>query len=112
MPASLPGNQASTMAGTRVLAQLMSSGRPLSSTSTTGLPVATTASSRACWLPCSASDATEAASPLMLARSPSTSTTTSAARAASTAFSSSACCSAAGISAGAGLPWSASQGSG
>ncbi len=39
VPPCEPGYQASTMAGTKLSAQLTDSGLPLTSTSTTGLPV-------------------------------------------------------------------------
>src|SRR6266404_5550248 len=54
----------------------MSRGRPLTRTSTTGLPVATTASSNSSCPPESLSEERDAASPLMRAISPSTSTAT------------------------------------
>src|SRR5713101_640731 len=51
LPPSVPGYQASRIAGTCPAAHEMFKGRPLRSTSTTGFPVATTASSNCCWLP-------------------------------------------------------------
>ena len=64
----------------------MSSGRPARSTSTTGLPVATAASSICCWMPGRSSVARDAASLLMLAISPMAATTRSASDAAAFTF--------------------------
>ena len=71
-PPSLPGSQASRIAGTFSAAQPMLSGRPFKSTSTTGLPSATTALSSSSCRPGRSSEAREAASPAMSAFSPST----------------------------------------
>ena len=49
-PAS-PGTHASRIAPQWAAAHSMASGRPLTTTSTTGVPVATTASSSSCWRP-------------------------------------------------------------
>src|SRR5438477_442056 len=60
-------------------------GRPFMSTSTTGVPVAATASNSCSWTPGNPSDERLAASPLMSPRSPSTRIATLACRAAATA---------------------------
>ena len=80
----------SRMAGTFSAAHLRSSGRPFITSSTTGVPVSTTARRRSSWRPGSSSEDRDAASPIMFCHSPSTTTATSAARAASTARCSSA----------------------
>ncbi len=64
------------MAGTCCDAHVILRGRPFSSTSTTGLPVATAASRSCCCRPGSVSVEREARSPLMFCASPSTSTAT------------------------------------
>ena len=71
-------------------AQRRSSGRPFITSSTTGVPVATTAWSSSSCRPGSSSEDRDAASPIMFCHSPTTTTATSASRARSTAAASSA----------------------
>ena len=87
---SSPGKKVCTMAAASVAAAPSAYGRPESRTTTTGVPVASRASSSCCWAPGSASDSASHPSPLVPrpnrpARSPSATTTTSAAAASSTA---------------------------
>ena len=77
-PPCVPGYQTSRIAGTCSAAQRRSSGRPFITSSTVGVPVATTACSSSSWRPGSSRDDREAASPIMFCHSPSTTTATSA----------------------------------
>ena len=77
LPPWLPGYQASRMAGTCSAAQEISSGRPFTSTRTTGLPVAETASSSSSCPFESLREDREAYSPLIRSISPRTRTATS-----------------------------------
>src|SRR6266850_321410 len=84
-PDSTPRYQSSTIAATCSAAHSRIKGRPFMSTSTTGVPVAATASSSCCCTPGRPRYARLAASPLMSCRSPSTRIATLARRAAATA---------------------------
>ena len=91
---SSPGTQASRIAAQCAAAHSMASGRPLTTTSTTGVPVATTASRSSCWRPRNPSVERSRNSPVVESsvspeRSPRTTIATSAARAVSTASASS-----------------------
>ncbi len=89
-PPSSPGKKVCTIAAASVAARPSAYGRPVSRATTTGVPVASSASSSCCWAPGSSSDSASQPSPLVPrpnrpARSPSARTTTSAASASATA---------------------------
>src|SRR5919204_1909735 len=84
-PACTPGNHASRSAGASSTTSSSASGRPLNSTTATGLPVALIARSSSSWRPGRSRVLRAAASPLISRVSPRASTTWSAAFATSTA---------------------------
>src|SRR5215470_12386790 len=91
VPQYSPWNQASTMAGTFLSIQLIVRGRPLSSTTTVGLPASCTAWTSLDWKPVSSRLVRDLLSPTRSEFSPSTTTAASTWRAMFRALSISAC---------------------
>jgi hypothetical protein len=77
LPPSTPGYQASAIAATCSAAHERSSGRPFTSTSAIGFPIAATSSNNSCCPFDNVNDDREAASPLIMSSSAKTSTSTS-----------------------------------